>query len=211
MLRRVQETLRDCHLKSSEKTLANAGIKKKTLKGIMITIIIIRKERQVLRLCLRTEKSMEHYGDGGTSGNWWTRNSPLGLGKGAGRVENQRTSRDHPNYCIVKICPNTEKSPEELMRLAVIKTRVKNHKPVWNSQGINYNSNHWQEKITGHQVDFDVPVDQQVKIKESETINKYLDLAGELQKLWNVKIKVIAIVDEIKTIPKDRGKKEWIN
>ena len=35
---------------------------------------------------------------------------------------------------------------------------------------------------TCRQVDFDVPVDQRLKIKESDKINKYLDLAREQKK-----------------------------
>ena len=33
------------------------------------------------------------------------------LVKKAGRVGNWRTNRDHPNYTIIKISQNTEKSP----------------------------------------------------------------------------------------------------
>ena len=35
---------------------------------------------------------------------------------------------------------------------------------------------------TGHLTDFAVPVENRVKIKESEKIDKYLDLARELKK-----------------------------
>ena len=37
----------------------------------------------------------------------------------AGRFINERTSGDHPNYSIVEIGQNTEKSPGDLRRLAV--------------------------------------------------------------------------------------------
>ena len=30
------------------------------------------------------------------------------------RLRNQRTSGEHPNYCIIKIGQNTEKSPERV-------------------------------------------------------------------------------------------------
>ena len=43
-----------------------------------------------------------------------------GLVKAAGGVRNRRTNRDHPNYSIAKVCKNTEKSPRDLRRLAVI-------------------------------------------------------------------------------------------
>ena len=40
-------------------------------------------------------------------------------------------------------------------------------------------------------------------MEESEKINKYLDLARELSKLWNMKVKVVPIVIcSLRTIPK---------
>ena len=39
-----------------------------------------------------------------------------------------------------------------------------------------------------------VPVDHRLKIKESEKTEKYMDLARELKKLWNMKLKVLPIV-----------------
>ena len=38
------------------------------------------------------------------------------FGKGVGRAGNLRTSRVHPNFSIVKINQNTEKSPGDLRR-----------------------------------------------------------------------------------------------
>ena len=42
-------------------------------------------------------------------------------------------------------------------------------------------------------MDFAVPADHRVKLKESEKKDKYLDLARELKKLWNMKVTVITI------------------
>ena len=39
--------------------------------------------------------------------------------KRTGGLGGQRTSRDHPNYSIVEIGQNTEKSPGDLRRLPV--------------------------------------------------------------------------------------------
>ena len=39
-----------------------------------------------------------------------------------------------------------------------------------------------------------VPVDHRIKLKECEKIDKYLDLASELKKLWNMKVAIIPIV-----------------
>ena len=46
--------------------------------------------------------------------------------KGTRGHENKRTSGDHSNYCIIEIGQNTEKSPENLRRLAVAQTPVEN-------------------------------------------------------------------------------------
>ena len=43
-------------------------------------------------------------------------------------------------------------------------------------------------------VDFAVPADHRVKLKESKKKDKYLDLARELKKLWNMKMTIIPIV-----------------
>ena len=43
-------------------------------------------------------------------------------------------------------------------------------------------------------MDFAVPVDHRVKLRESEKKDKYLDLAWELKKSWNMKVTVIPIV-----------------
>ena len=43
-------------------------------------------------------------------------------------------------------------------------------------------------------VDFAVPVDHRIKMKECEKRGKYLDLARELKKLWNMKVTIVTIV-----------------
>ena len=43
-------------------------------------------------------------------------------------------------------------------------------------------------------VDFAVPVDHKINLKECEKKDKYLDLARELKKLWNMKITIVPIV-----------------
>ena len=45
-------------------------------------------------------------------------------------------------------------------------------------------------------MDFAVPGDHRVKLKESEKKSKYFDLVKELKKLWNVKVMVIPVVIE---------------
>ena len=43
-------------------------------------------------------------------------------------------------------------------------------------------------------VDFVVPADHRIKLKECEKKYKYLDLARELKKLWNMKVTIVPIV-----------------
>ena len=43
-------------------------------------------------------------------------------------------------------------------------------------------------------MDFAVPADLRIKLKECEKKNEYLDLARELKKLWNTKVTIIQIV-----------------
>ena len=52
-------------------------------------------------------------------------------------------------------------------------------------------------------MNFTVPADHRVKLKENEKMDKYLDLARELKKLWNMKVKVVPIVVvALGTVPK---------
>ena len=44
-------------------------------------------------------------------------------------------------------------------------------------------------------MDFTIPADQEVKLKENEKRGKYLDLAGELKKQWNMFVVLISIID----------------
>ena len=76
---------------------------------------------------------------------WWcTWNNPQRIGKGAGRLGNKRTSRDHPDYnIIINIGQNPEKCPGEL-RLPDTQTLVKNYQLmlVWKTlKGVNNNNN----------------------------------------------------------------------
>ena len=51
-----------------------------------------------------------------------------------------------------------------------------------------------KKKRTCKIVDFAVPAYHRIKLKECEKKDKYLDLARELKKLWNVKMTIIPIV-----------------
>ena len=54
--------------------------------------------------------------------------------------------------------------------------------------------NNQQKKRICKIVDFAVPADHRIKLKECEKRDKYLDLARELKKLWNMKVTIIPIV-----------------
>ena len=66
---------------------------------------------------LKKKKAVEHEGNSDTNYNWCTWNGPQRLGKEDGRVRNQRTSRNYPNYRIVEVGPNTERSDGDLLSL----------------------------------------------------------------------------------------------
>ena len=51
-----------------------------------------------------------------------------------------------------------------------------------------------KKKRTRKIVNFAVPEDHRIKLKECEKKDKYLDLARELKKLWNMQVTIIPIV-----------------
>ena len=56
-------------------------------------------------------------------------------------------------------------------------------------------------------MDFAVFADHRVKLKESEKKDKYLDLARDLKKLWNMKVKFIPImISALDTVTKGLSK-----
>ena len=75
-----------------------------------------KKIGKYLQLARELKKAMEHESNRGT------------FPKGLVRVlENRRTSRDHPNYSIIKFGQNTDKNPRDLRRLDIYQTLVKDH------------------------------------------------------------------------------------
>ena len=60
----------------------------------------------------------------------------------------------------------------------------------------------WSFKI----IDFEVPGDSRIEEKEKDKVEKYQDLGRELQKIWNVKVKIIPlVVGSLGAIPKQFG------
>ena len=56
------------------------------------------------------------------------------------------------------------------------------------------NNNNNKKKTTYKIVDFAVPADSRIKLKESEKKYKYLDLTRELKKPWKMKVTILPIV-----------------
>ena len=65
------------------------------------------------------------------------------------------------------------------------------HKLLWD---LSYNNQQQQKKKIGRIVDFAVPSKHRVKLKESQKMDKYLNLVRELKKLRKTKVIVIPIV-----------------
>ena len=55
-------------------------------------------------------------------------------------------------------------------------------------------NNQQKKKRTCKIVDFAVPADHRINLKECEKKDKYLNLARELKKLWNMKVTIVPIV-----------------
>ena len=55
-------------------------------------------------------------------------------------------------------------------------------------------------------IDFAVPGDSRIEEKEKEKIEKYQDLRRELQKIWNLRVKIMSlVVSSLSAIPKQFG------
>ena len=107
------------------------------------------KKDMYLDLARELKKTMEHEGDNYTDRDWFFWYSHRRIIKRTGGLGGRRTSGNHPNYYIIEISQNTEKSPGDLRRLAVTQTPVKTHqlKPMWKTtQGVNNNNNNEQKR-----------------------------------------------------------------
>ena len=51
-----------------------------------------------------------------------------------------------------------------------------------------------KKKRTRQIVDFAIPAEHRIKLKECEKKDKYLDLARELKKQWNMQVTIISLV-----------------
>ena len=148
---------------------------------------------------------MEYGGEGDTNCNWHTLNGPRQrIIKGAGRVWNR----------IFVISQNNVKCPGHLRKPDVtqislkewVDTGVKNWQKVkYGSPSISQTTKprdgqHKKKNLSI--VDFAVPADNSVKLKESKKGDMFLDIAREREKkLWKMMVTVIPI-DALITIIK---------
>ena len=77
------------------------------------------RNRKVFGSGQRTEKTEKHECAGDSNFNWFTGNGPYMLGKGIGKIKNERKNQDYSDYSIVE----TEKRPEYHMLALVRKAR----------------------------------------------------------------------------------------
>ena len=77
------------------------------------------------------KKTVEHENGSYASCNWCSWYSDQRIATKTWELGNKRTSRSHACYSIAEIGQNTEKSPEELKRVAVVQTSVKAISSRW--------------------------------------------------------------------------------
>ena len=70
---------------------------------------------------------MDPEGDGDSNCNWCAWYSHQKIGTRTEGLGNKSTSEDHPNYSIIDIGLNTEKSSGDLRKIAVTQTQMKDH------------------------------------------------------------------------------------
>ena len=91
--------------------LSHSQQKKRTCRIVHFTVLThnrmkikeSEKRDKYLDLARELKKTMKRDRDGETICGWYTWDNPLKTGTETRRLRNQRTNRDHPDYCIVKI------------------------------------------------------------------------------------------------------------
>ena len=104
------------------------------------------KKNKYLDLTSELKTTVEYEIDGYINCNWCSWYSY----QKTGELGTKRRRVDHPNYCIIEIGQNTEKSPGDLWRLVVTQTPVRNLQLtlVWKNLKGGNNSNNlkkWRE------------------------------------------------------------------
>ena len=86
------------------------------------------KKDKYLNLAREFLRNLERESDTSTNCNWSSWYSHERIDTRTRELGNNMTSGNHPDYCIIKIRQNSEKSPGHMKRLAVTQTPVKKHK-----------------------------------------------------------------------------------
>ena len=97
------------------------------------------KRDKYLNFARELKKAVEYESDDYTNCNWWSWYTHQRIGIRTGWLGNNGTDGDCPNYGMVEIGQNTEKSPGDLRRLAVTQTPVTKpsaNADVENCQGV---------------------------------------------------------------------------
>ena len=83
------------------------------LAGYRVKLKEHEKRDKYLNFDRELKKAEEHESDDYTNSNWYSWYSHQRIST---RTGNNKVSGDHPNYCIIEISQNTEKSPGDLKR-----------------------------------------------------------------------------------------------
>ena len=105
-------------------------------------------------------------------------------------------------YAQPSTCPR--KCPTQTLDFTYMGLSHTNGSPKLGQKTIIYNNQQKKKKKEICKiVDFAVPADHWIKLKECEKEDKYLDLARELKKLWNMQVTIIPImIDAFGTVTK---------
>ena len=113
----------------------NSPKKKRTCKIVDFAVPAVcrvklkESKRRIIDLAkeLKKKQTVKHESDVYTNRNWCFWYSHQRIIKGTGGLGNKRSSGNYPNYYIIEIDQNTEKSPGYLRTLVVTQTPVKDH------------------------------------------------------------------------------------
>ena len=127
------------NLTQTTRSYNNQHQKKKTCKIVDIAVLAdyrvklkeCEKRDKYLDLARELKKTLEYESDDYPICNWCYKYSHQRISTRTGGLGNNRLRGDHPNYCIIVISQNTEKSSEDLRRLVVTPVRHHQIMLVW--------------------------------------------------------------------------------
>ena len=130
------EILTDHVILTRQLNLVIINKKKRTCRIVDFTVLadhrVKLKENEnndkYLNIAIELKKSVEHESDVDTNYNWRSWYNHQRIDTGTAGLGNNRTSRDHPNYSIIKISQNTDENSGDLRRLTVTQTPVRNYR-----------------------------------------------------------------------------------